>query len=155
MFGRSTPTTTPTAEPGGNGNGSPPAANNIPASLPSAGGNAAAALPALTQTLKIEVYRRLLENMDLAQARRMPREELQRECMRRIDALLGEVRTPLSGPEKQRLLRELMDEVFGLGPIEELLRDPMVTDILVNGPTQMYVERMGRLEPVDYQVSDD
>jgi pilus assembly protein CpaF len=48
-----------------------------------------------------------------------------------------------------------MDEVFGLGPIEELLRDPLVTDILVNGPNQMYVERMGRLEPVDHQFRDD
>src|SRR5688572_31944747 len=110
--------------------------------------------PSPSQSVKIEVHRRLLENMDLAQARRMPREELQRECMRRIDLLLGDMRTPLSSPEKQRLLRELMDEVFGLGPIEELLRDPMVTDILVNGPNQMYVERMGRLEPVDHVFRD-
>src|SRR5918993_383378 len=143
MFNRSTPTTPP-ADAGGNGHDGKNAAATLPPPLPTVGGNGApsAASSALTQTLKIEVHRKLLENMDLAQARRMPREELQRECMRRIDLLLGDMRTPLSAPEKQRLLRELMDEVFGLGPIEELLRDGLVTDILVNGPNQIYVERM-------------
>jgi pilus assembly protein CpaF len=152
MFNRSTAASTP--EPAGD-NGHPKA----PAPAAPVNGNGNGGPPpvpsALTQSLKIEVHRRLLENMDLAQARRMPRDELQRECMRRIDLLLSDMRTPLSAPEKQRLLREVMDEVFGLGPIEELLRDPMITDILVNGPAQIYVERMGRLEPVDHQFRDD
>lgn len=109
----------------------------------------------MSQSLKGEVHRRLLENMDLAQARRMPRDELQRECLRRIDAILSDMRTPLSAPEKQRLLREVMDEVFGLGPLEELMRDPAVTDILVNGAFQIYVERMGRLEEATQTFRDD
>src|SRR5213594_2756998 len=88
------------------------------------------------QTIKSDVHRRLLETLDLAQARRMPREQLQAECSRRVDQLLSEQRCPLSAPEKQKLLREVMDEIFGLGPLEELLRDPLVTDILVNGPHQ-------------------
>ena len=62
-----------------------------------------------------------------------------------MDHLLNEQRCPLSAPEKQKLLREVMDEIFGLGPLEELLRDPQVTDILINGPHQIYLERQGRL----------
>jgi pilus assembly protein CpaF len=126
-----------------------------PPPLPSEVPQPAASGGSLSQAVKTEVHRKLLENMDLAQARRMPREELQRECMARIDMLLSEQSTPLSGSERQRLLREVMDEVFGLGPIEELLRDPMITDILVNGPQQVYVERGGRLEEVDQTFRDD
>ena len=75
-----------------------------------------------------------------------PCQELRDECLRRVDLLLNEQRTPLTTAEKQQLLREVMDEIFGLGPIEELLRDPAISDILVNGPNQIYVEREGRLE---------
>ncbi len=103
-------------------------------------GNAAA------QQIKSNVHKRLLESMDLIEARKMPVEQLHAECSRRIDMLLSEQRTPLSAPEKQSLLREVMDEVFGLGPVEEFLRDPSVSDVLVNGVNEIYVERMGRLE---------
>src|SRR5688500_5672583 len=92
------------------------------------------------QSIKTDVHRRLLESMDLAQARRMPREQLQAECSKRVDHLLNEQRCPLSAPEKQKLLREVMDEIFGLGPLEDLLRDGLITDILINGPHQIYIE---------------
>ena len=83
--------------------------------------------------------------MDLTEARKHAREQLHAECSRRVDLLLNEQRCPLSAAEKQQLLREVMDEIFGLGPVEEFLRDPAVTDILVNGPNQIYIERGGRL----------
>jgi len=105
--------------------------------------------------VKRQVHTRLLETLDLVQARRMPREQLQAECSRRVDQLLGEQKTPLSAPEKAKLLREVLDEIFGLGPIEELLRDPRVTDILVNGPYLIYVERGGRLEETELRFRDD
>jgi pilus assembly protein CpaF len=107
------------------------------------------------QSIKIEVHRRLLESMDLAQARRMPREQLQQECSRRVDQLLNEQRCPLSAPEKQKLLREVMDEIFGLGPLEDILRDALVTDILVNGPHLIYLERQGRLSETEHQFRDN
>ena len=107
------------------------------------------------QAIKSAVHRRLLETMDLAQARRMPREQLQAECSRRVDHLLSEQRCPLSAPEKQKLLREVMDEIFGLGPLEELLRDNLVTDILVNGPHQIYLEKQGRLYETEHQFRDN
>jgi pilus assembly protein CpaF len=105
--------------------------------------------------IKIEVHRRLLESMDLAQAKRMGREQLQAECSKRVDQLLNEQRCPLSTPEKQKLLREVMDEIFGLGPLEDLLRDGLVTDILVNGPHQIYLERQGRLFECEQQFRDN
>jgi pilus assembly protein CpaF len=85
----------------------------------------------------------------------MPVQELRDECLRRVDSLLSETQTPLTTSEKQLLLREVMDEIFGLGPIEELMRDPAVTDILVNGHAQLYVERGGRLELTAARFRDD
>jgi pilus assembly protein CpaF len=105
--------------------------------------------------VKKQVHARLLETLDLVQARRMPREQLLSECSRRVDQLLGEQKCPISAPEKQKLLREVMDEIFGLGPVEELLRDPLITDILVNGPHLIYVEKQGRLEETDLRFRDD
>jgi pilus assembly protein CpaF len=121
----------------------------------SAAGAAAAAPVGSTQAIKTNVHRRLLEQMDLMEARRMPVEQLQAECLRRIDVLLTEQRCPLSLIEKQQLLREVMDEIFGLGPVEEFLRDPMVSDVLVNGINQIYIERNGQLELTNAGFRDE
>ena len=86
------------------------------------------------QELKVRLHRRLMENLDLAQAQKLGEDELRVECFRRIDVLLSEERAPLTTAEKRLLVREVLDEIFGLGPVEELMRDPLVTDILVNGP---------------------
>ena len=61
----------------------------------------------------------------------------------------------LSDAERQRMVEELMDEVFGLGPLEPLMRDPAISDILVNGPRTVYVERNGKLELTDIIFADD
>lgn len=98
------------------------------------------------QEIKLKVHLKLLESMDLIEARRMPLEQLHEECSRKVDMLLTEQRCPLSAMEKQHLIREVLDEVFGLGPLEEFLRDPTISDILVNGPHSIYIERSGRLE---------
>src|SRR5215510_3179077 len=104
-------------------------------------GNGAPAANSATAQIKLNVHRRLLEMMDLTEARRMPVEQLHAECSRRVDVLLNEQRTPLSAPEKAQLLREVMDDIFGLGPIEEFMRDPAVSDVMVNGPKEIYIER--------------
>ncbi len=108
----------------------------------------------LIQQVKVDVHRRLLETLDLVAARKMSPEKLHEECSHRVDMLLNEQHCPLSGPEKQQLLYELMDEIFGLGPIEELLRDPTISDILVNGPNTIYIERDGLLKPTDVSFRD-
>jgi pilus assembly protein CpaF len=114
-------------------------------SLPASSNGGAMTPPSLAQ-IKANVHERLLQTLDLHEARSLPIDELQRECARRIDQLLIEQRCPLSAQERQALLREVMDEIFGLGPIEVFLRDSEVSDVLINGPTRVYIERKGRLE---------
>ena len=108
-----------------------------------------------TQELKARVHRRLIETLDLVAARRMSVEQLHRECSRKVDELLGKQGRPLSAAEKNQLVHELMDEVFGLGPLEDFLRDPTISDVLVNGSQQIYIERYGVLEKVEGSFRDD
>ena len=108
-----------------------------------------------TDEIKTNVHRKLLATMDLSTARTLPTEQLYAECSRRVDALLTEQNCPLSAPEKKQLLREVMDDIFGLGPLEEFLRDPQITDILVNGARQIYVERKGLLTKSEIKFRDD
>src|ERR1044071_1644730 len=112
-----------------------------------AGGGKPATAAAL-QEIKGRIHRRLIDTLDLVEARKMAVEQLHAECSRRLDALLTEERCPLSAPERRQLLRDVLDEIFGLGPLEEFLRDPNISDILVNGCSQVYVEREGRLSRV-------
>ncbi len=105
--------------------------------------------------IKVNVHRQLIEALDLNEAQRIPLEQLHEECSRKIDTLLSGQQYPLSGPEKQQLLNDVMDEVFGYGPIGVFLRDPTVSDILVNGPHQIYLERKGLLERTDASFMDD
>lgn len=105
--------------------------------------------------LKARLHRKLIQVMNLAEARRVPLQQLHSQCVERVDVLLREERIPLSGPEKQQLIREVMDEVFGYGPLDEFLRDPFVSDILVNGPNKIYIERQGRLEATDATFLDN
>lgn len=108
-----------------------------------------------SQEIKATVHRKLLDTLDFAEARRMPIEQLQQECSRRVDVLLTEQQCPLSAADKQQLLRQVMDEIFGLGPLEEFLRDSTISDILVNGSKQIYIEREGRLELTKSTFRDD
>ena len=107
------------------------------------------------QRLKSEVHQKLLGVLDLNEARRVPVEQLKEECSTKIGTLLDAQQFPVSGPEKQQILHDIMDEVFGFGPLGTLLRDPTVCDILVNGPFQIYVERGGQLEHTDLSFVDD
>lgn len=107
------------------------------------------------QKIKAEIHRKLLEVLDLNEARKIPLEQLHEECCNRVDALLTAKQYPLSGPDKQRLLREVMDEVFGFGPLEVFLRDPYITDILVNGPSKIYIEKNGQLQLTKVSFLDE
>ncbi len=107
------------------------------------------------EELKVKVHRRLLDTLDLHEARQLPVEQLYKECSRQIDVLLSEQNRPLSGPEKVQLIREVLDEVFGLGPIEEFLRDPLVSDVLVNGSDQVFIEKFGVLTKTNARFRDN
>jgi len=107
------------------------------------------------QKIKAEIHQKLLEVLDLNEARQIPIEQLHEQCSKRVDALLTARQYPLSGPEKQRLLREVMDEVFGFGPLEVFLRDPYISDILVNGPSKIYIEKNGQLQQTKVSFLDE
>jgi pilus assembly protein CpaF len=119
------------------------------------GPNAGISSHGASDEVKANVHRRLLETIDLNEARALPVDVLVDECSRRIDSLLNEERHPLSAPEKSQLLREVMDDIFGLGPLEEFLRDEFVSDILVNAPDKVYIERYGNLEKTNVAFRDE
>ncbi len=96
--------------------------------------------------LQARVHKRLLEAIDLARARELPRETLRAQCAAQVDTLLRNEGRPLTAAEKERLVSRVIDDIFGLGPLEDILRDPDISDILINGPKQVYVEKKGRLQ---------
>jgi pilus assembly protein CpaF len=96
--------------------------------------------------LKVRVHRELLDRLELNSLARMDPEQANAQLRVLAGGLLDEQGVALAARERDQLIDEVLHEVYGLGPIEPLLRDPEVADILVNGPRQVYVERAGRLE---------
>ena len=105
--------------------------------------------------VKRELHEQLIAGMDLAVIGTMNEEELRMEVRRAAEELTRLSSDLLNLSERERLVNEVIDETFGLGPLEPLLRDPTITDIMVNGPKVVYIERRGRLEPVDIAFHDD
>ena len=109
----------------------------------------------LYQDLKTGIHRDLLNKVDLEKVATVRDDRTRRQVFAVIQDLVSDLKTPLSGPEKERLSLEVLDEVFGLGPLEPLLQDPTITDILVNGAKEVYVERGGVLEETRIMFKDD
>jgi pilus assembly protein CpaF len=107
------------------------------------------------QELKFAIHRKLLDRINLEAVYAMPGDRVRQEIRPSIAKLVSEEKTPLSMGEKDRLIEEVLDEVFGLGPIEPLLRDKTVSDILVTTPRLIYVERRGKLEQTSIEFKDD
>ncbi len=106
------------------------------------------------QELKAKIHQQLVESMDLSRIGRIPREQLLVHVRDLAGQVCGSRREILGQLDRERLLDDLMDEIFGLGPLEPLMKDPEVTDILVNDPYTVYVERHGRLEPTRVIFAD-
>lgn len=104
---------------------------------------------------KQRVQPRLLDRIDAATAASMQRDELVREMTPIVAELLAEEKLQLNMQERAGLIEELLDDMLGLGPLEPLLADESVNDIMVNGPKQIYVERKGKLELADISFRDD
>jgi len=104
--------------------------------------------------LKAAIHRKLLQKLNLERLTSSDREDVRREVMQILEGLLGEESTPMSYSEKERLSKEVMDEVFGLGPLEALLKDPTISDILINNYKSVYIERNGLLERTSIQFRD-
>ncbi len=107
------------------------------------------------QELKFSIHRKLLDRINLEAVYAMPGDRVRQEIRPSVAKLVNEEKTPLSLTEKDRLIEEVLDEVFGLGPLEPLLRDPTVSDILVTTPRLIYVERKGKLERTPIEFKDD
>jgi pilus assembly protein CpaF len=107
------------------------------------------------QELKTGIHRDLLNKIDLERVATVRDDRTRRQVFGVIQDLVSNLKTPLSGPEKERLSLEVLDEVFGLGPLEPLLQDPTISDILVNGAKEVYVERAGLLEDTKIMFKDD
>lgn len=115
--------------------------------------NGAAAVRLLD--IKMALHRRLLDVLNLAAVETMPRGTLETEVGMLVRALLAEQPAPLNQAEKSRLVDEVLDELTGLGPLEPLLKDGTVSDILVNTHRDVFVERQGRLELTPVRFKDD
>jgi pilus assembly protein CpaF len=104
---------------------------------------------------KKELHQQLITSMDLSTIGTMSEDELRVEVRRAAEELCRRSSDLLSLSERERLVNEVLDETFGLGPLEPLMRDPTITDILVNGPKTVYIERRGRLERTSIAFHDD
>src|SRR5215475_13793808 len=104
--------------------------------------------------VKAKVHAQLLAEMDLESLNKL-QEDVARACVAEaIRELLHGDRTPLTLKEREQLVHEIVDELFGLGPIEPLLADSTISDILVNGPDNIFIERRGILERTDLFFND-
>ncbi len=113
-------------------------------------------LPTLEYSeLKSKLHARLLEEIDLDSLTRLDQDKARERISHFILEIVEREKTPLALSEREQLIREILDELFGLGPLEPLLADPLVSDILVNGSQNVYVERQGLLERTSVVFDDD
>jgi pilus assembly protein CpaF len=105
--------------------------------------------------LKSKVHRKLLQSVNSETLRLISKERLRGEIGRAVEKLLLQENIPMTLPERDRIIEEILDEVFGLGPLEPLLKDTSITDILVNNYNKVYVERRGVLQRTATQFKDD
>ena len=107
------------------------------------------------QEMKARLHRAIINRMDLTKLGQLDPEQLHAEVARLVEDMLHAENAPLSVSERERLIGEVRHELFGLGPLEPLLSDPEVSDILVNSPKKVYIERRGKLELTNVEFKDD
>src|ERR1700743_679568 len=105
--------------------------------------------------VKAAIHRKLIQKLNLDRLTEVNREGVRREATPILEVLVVGESTPMNLQERERLATEVLDEVFGLGPLEPLLADPTISDILVNTHKRVYVERRGILEMTSIQFRDD
>src|SRR6266446_6187609 len=107
------------------------------------------------EKMKVRIHQQLVERLDVQNLRTVPQDQVRAEVRSVIRDLYQLEKGLLTSNEQERLMDEVMDETFGLGPLEAMFKDPTITDILINRFDRVYVERRGRLEPVDVHFRDD
>jgi len=107
------------------------------------------------QEMKARLHRALINRMDLAKLATLGPEQANAEVSRLAESVLAQEGLPLSSSERERLVNDVQHELFGLGPLEPLLADPTISDILVNSHSTIYIERRGKLESTNIAFKDD
>ncbi len=107
------------------------------------------------EELKQRIHGKLVDKLDLSRVGELEGDVLRREIRLVVEHLCDTENTLLNRTERERLIDEVLDETFGLGPLEVLLKDPTISDILINGPKHIYTERRGKLEKSDVTFRDN
>src|ERR1041384_4445749 len=107
------------------------------------------------QEMKSRLHRTLINRMDLTKLSSLTPEQVHAEVSRLAESVLAQEAMPLSASERERLVNDVQHELFGLGPLEPLLADSTISDILVNSHRTIYIERRGKLERTDVSFKDD
>ncbi|HVL56938.1 MAG TPA: CpaF family protein, partial [Burkholderiaceae bacterium] len=122
---------------------------------PAPAGGSEATARASYQQLRSELHRLVLDRIDLDALGKLPQDRLREELRLLVERLVGEAGIAINAAERKQLIHDIQHEIIGLGPIEPLLEDPTVSDVLVNGHRQVYVERRGRLELTPVRFDSD
>src|SRR5436305_3322351 len=107
------------------------------------------------EELKRLIHSKLVDKLDLSRVSDLAGDTLRREIRLVVERLCDTENPLLNRMERERLIDEVLDETFGFGPLEMLLKDPTISDILVNGPHKIYVERRGKLDKTDVKFRDN
>ncbi len=107
------------------------------------------------EELKQRIHNKLVDKLDLTKIGDMEGDALRREIRLVVEHLCDTEDTMLNRNERERLINEVLDETFGLGPLEMLLKDPTISDIMINGPKSIYVERRGKMEKTSVIFRDN
>jgi pilus assembly protein CpaF len=107
------------------------------------------------QEMKSRLHRALINRMDLSKLSSLTPEQVHAEVSRMAESVLAQEAMPLSSSERDRLVNDVQHELFGLGPLEPLLKDQTISDILVNSHRRIYIERRGKLELTNVTFKDD
>jgi pilus assembly protein CpaF len=105
--------------------------------------------------LKSEIHRKLIGVLNMERVSSLPKDRVRTEIGRVVERLLADERVPMTTIEQDRIIEEVLDEVLGLGPLEPLLKEPSISDILVNGFDKVYVERAGKLSLTPVRFKDN
>jgi pilus assembly protein CpaF len=105
--------------------------------------------------LKSQIHRKLIGVLNLERASSIPKDRIRAEIGRVVERLLDEERVPMTTAEQSKIVEEVLDEVLGLGPLETLLKEPSISDILVNRYNKVFIERNGKLSETSVRFKDD
>src|SRR4051794_6060941 len=128
---------------------------SLAGSMATASGGANAAGNKSFEDLKRHIHSKLVEKLDFTRVKDLQSDALRKDIRRVIEHLCDTENPLLNRMERERLIDEILDETLGFGPLEVLLKDPTISDILINGPHNVFVERRGKLEKTEIKFRDN